>query len=89
MAVSELVIRFEVSDDGYPGSLICFEYEGKRWCAYYIEPVEFIEAELREAGFPEHVIKFIINFLIRYGRVDLPELDDEEIPDPAEEDWII
>ena len=89
--MSELVIRFEVSDDGQPGSLICFEYGGKRWCAYYIEAVEFVEAELREAGFPEHVIKFIINFLVWQDRVDIPELDEDvEIPDPLEEeDWII
>jgi len=89
--MSELVIRFEVSDDGYPGSLICFEYEGKRWCAYYIEAVEFVETELREAGFPEHVIRFIINFLVWQDRVDIPELyEDEEIPDPLEEEeWII
>ncbi len=44
----DLVIKLNVNDrGGEPGSLICFEHEGKRWCAYYIEPWEFMEKELR------------------------------------------
>jgi len=92
--MSELVIRFEVTEDGRPSTLVCFEYEGKRWCAYYPEPVEVIEEELQELGYPEQVIKFIINFLIRYDvGVDIPEnevLEDDEDDDwDDEEAWII
>lgn len=84
--MSELVIRFEVTEDGRPSTLVCFEYEGKRWCAYYPEPVEVIEEELQELGYPEQVIKFIINFLIRYDvGVDIPE--NEVLEDDEDDDW--
>jgi hypothetical protein len=82
----DLVIRLNVYDEGEPGSLICFEHEGKQWCAYYIEPWEFMEAELREAGFPDNIIEFIYRFLMKYDRIDLPEDDEEE---EVEEDWIL
>ena len=83
----DLVIRLDVNDEGEPGSLICFEHEGKEWCAYYIEPWEFMEAELKEAGFPDNIIEFIYRFLEKYDRIDLP--DDGEGDEDLEEDWIL
>lgn len=83
----DLVIRLHVNDEGELGSLICFEHEGKKWCAYYIEPWEVMEAELRGAGFPDNIIEFIYRFLMKYGRIDLP--DDGEDDEDLEEEWII
>ena len=82
----DLAIRLNVNDEGEPGSLICFEHGGKKWCAYYIEPWEVMEAELKEAGFPDNIIEFIYRFLIKYDRVDLPDDEDDE---DLEEEWII
>ena len=82
----DLTIRLNVNDEGGPGSLICFEYEGKRWCAYYIEPWEVMEAELKEDGFQDNIIEFIYRFLEKYDRIDLPDDgEDEEI----EGEWLL
>ena len=84
----DLTIRLDVNDEGEPGSLICFEHGGKKWCAYYIEPWEFMEKELREVGFPDNIIEFIYRFLVKYDRIDLPD-DEEDEEEELEEEWIL
>ena len=83
----DLVIRLNVNDEGEPGSLIRFEHGEKEWCAYYIEPWEFMEKELRGAGFPDNIIEFIYRFLEKYDRIDLPDNGEDE--EDLEEDWIL
>ena len=81
----DLIIEVSVNERGELGTLFCFEHKGKKFCVYYPEPWEDMEEEMREKGFPDNIIKFIHDFLVKYEWFDWFEDEEEEL----EEDWIL